>query len=79
MCSTELVEGGTTIFATRVGVQGGEDPWDALSCRLFFAKEPPIIGLFCGKCPTQIRHPMGLRHPVVRECVCACVLVKMCI
>ena len=30
-------------------LQGGEDPSDALSYRLFFAKEPPIIGLFCGK------------------------------
>jgi len=27
-------------------IQGGEDPWVALSCRLFFAKEPLIIGLF---------------------------------
>jgi len=48
-------------------------------CRSFFAKEPLIIGLFCGKWPIQIicekwfadvhliyaiRHPMGLRHPV---------------
>ena len=31
----------------RVGVQGGEDPQDALSCRSFSAKEPLIIGLFC--------------------------------
>ena len=30
-------------------VEGGEDPYDALSCRTFFAKEPLIIGLFCGK------------------------------
>jgi len=30
-------------------VQGGEDPYDALGCRSFFAKEPFIIGLFCGK------------------------------
>jgi len=30
-------------------VQGGEDPLDALSCRSFFAQEPLIIGLFCGK------------------------------
>jgi len=38
-------------------VQGGEDSWDALSCRSFFAKEPLIIGLFCGKWPMKIRHP----------------------
>ena len=25
---------------------------------------PQIIGLFCGKWPVKIRHPMGLRHPV---------------
>ena len=30
-------------------VQGGEDSKDALSCRSIFAKEPLIIGLFCGK------------------------------
>jgi len=30
-------------------LQGGEDPWDAISCRSFFAKEPLIIGLFFGK------------------------------
>jgi len=30
-------------------LQGGQDSQDALSCRSFFAKEPLIIGLFCGK------------------------------
>jgi len=35
-----------------------------LNCRSFFAKEPLIIGLFCEKWPTKIRHPMTLRHPV---------------
>jgi len=30
-------------------VQGDEAPYDALSCRLFFAKEPFIVGLFCGR------------------------------
>jgi len=30
----------------------------------FPAKEPLIIGLFCGKWPMKIRHPMTLRHPV---------------
>ena len=43
---------------------GGKDPQDALSCRSFFAKEPLIIGLFCGKWPMEIRHPMTLRHSV---------------
>jgi len=33
----------------RLGVQGGEDTYNALSCRSFFAKEPLIIGLLCGK------------------------------
>ena len=40
---------------------------EAFSCRLFFAKEPLIIGLFCGKWPIKIRNPMGLRHPVPRR------------
>jgi len=31
----------------------------------FFAKEPLIIGLFCGKWLIKISHPMRLRHPVV--------------
>ena len=30
-------------------VQGGEDSSNALSCRSFLAKEPIIIGFFCGK------------------------------
>ena len=50
-------------------LQGGEDPQDALSCRSFFAKEPLIIGLFCGKRPVKIRHSMGLRHPVMSNFV----------
>jgi len=45
-------------------IQGGEDPYGALRCRSFIAKEPQIIGLFCGKRSVKIRHPMGLRHPV---------------
>jgi len=31
----------------------------------FFAKEPLIIGLFCGKWTITTRPPMCLRHPVV--------------
>ena len=46
---------------------------DALSCRSFSAKQPRIIGLFCGKWPIKIRHPMGLRHHVLRMCVCVTV------
>ena len=34
--------------------------------RSFSTKEPPIIGLFCGKWPAKIRHPIGLRHPVMQ-------------
>jgi len=30
----------------------------AFSCRSLFAKEPLIVGLFCGKWPMNIRHPM---------------------
>jgi len=45
-------------------VQGGDDPLDALNCRSFFAQEPIIIGLFCGKWPVKMRHPMDLRHSV---------------
>ena len=46
-------------------IQGGKDPCDAISCRLFSAKEPLIIGLFCGKWPVKISRPMGLCHPVL--------------
>ena len=35
----------------------GEDTQDALNCRSVSANEPLIIGLFCGKCPTKIKHP----------------------
>jgi len=45
-------------------IQGGEDAQDTLSCRSFSAKRPLIIGLFCGKRPTKIKHLKGLRHPV---------------
>jgi len=43
-----------------------ENTW---SCSSFFAKEPLIMRLFCGKWPTKIRHSMGLHHPLVEiEC-----------
>jgi len=45
-------------------LKGGKDPYDALSCRSFSAKEPLIIGLICRKWPLKIRHPTSLRHPV---------------
>jgi len=35
--------------------QDGEDAQDALSCRTLSAKEPLIVGLFCGKWPIKIR------------------------
>ena len=35
-----------------------------MSCRSLSAKEPLIIGLFCGKWPVKMRHPMTPRHPV---------------
>jgi len=36
-------------FSESSVLQGGEDPQDALSRGSFSAKEPLIIGLFCGK------------------------------
>jgi len=45
-------------------IPGGEDAQDALSCRSLSAKEPLIIGLFCRKEPTKIRHPTYLCHPI---------------
>ena len=45
-------------------VHSGAESYDALSCRSFIAKEPQIMGLFCGKRPLKIWHPMTLRHPV---------------
>ena len=46
-------------------VQGGAESKDAFSCRRSFsAKEPLIIGHFCGKWPIQIRQPMTLHQPV---------------
>jgi len=38
---------------TKRKVQGGEDAWDASSCRSLPTKEPPIIGLFWGKWPER--------------------------
>jgi len=41
-----------------------DDTQYALNCTSFSAKEPLIIGLFCGKWSMKIRHPMALHHPV---------------
>jgi len=46
-------------------LQGGEDPYNALRFGSLFAKEPLIIGLFCGTWSIKKRHPMGLGHPVL--------------
>ena len=37
------------LFLAQPSVQGDEDSEDVLICRSFSAKEPLIIGLFCGK------------------------------
>ena len=63
-CSTRWVWPSPVTHSFTCVIQSGEDPQNALSCRSFFANEPLIIGLFCGKWPLRIRHPMGLRHPV---------------
>ena len=54
------------------GVQVGEDAQDAFSCRIFPAKEPLIIGLFCRKWPINIRHYMGLHHTVLDPLTWSC-------
>jgi len=46
---------------------GWRRPIGCLKLQVVFAKEPLIIGLFCGKWPIKIRHPMTLRHFV--QCV----------
>jgi len=51
-------------------VQGGEDAWDALNCRSLSAKEPIILGLFCGQWRIKIRHSMHIRpctFPIISE------------
>jgi len=55
-------------------VQGCEDPQDALSCRSFSAKEPLIIGLFCGKWPIcAVSHMFLLYHLSCRSPADVCV------
>jgi len=50
--------------AHAASLQGGEGAEDASNCTSLFAKKSPIIGLFCGKSPVQMRYPMHPRHPV---------------
>ena len=40
-------------------IESGPDAYDAFNCRSLFAKEPLVIGLFCGDWPIKIRHMMG--------------------
>jgi len=49
------------------------------------AQKPLITGLFCGKWPMKIRHPMPLRHPVLHvphrhesRLTCECVVSHIC-
>jgi len=62
--NTQRTEGGIYRYVWGGELQGGADPYDALICRLFFAKEPLILGHFCRKWPIKLRRPMGLHHPV---------------
>jgi len=47
---------------------GWRKPIGCLSCRSISAKKPLIIGLFCGKWPVNIRHPMTLRQHSTMSC-----------
>jgi len=58
--------------AINLCIGNGEDPQDAWSCRSFSAKEPLIIGLFCGQNPMEIKHLMGLCHSVMYKRVMSC-------
>ena len=44
---------------------GWRRPIGCLKLVSLSAKEPLIMGLFCGHWLLKIRHPMGLRHPVL--------------
>ena len=39
--------------------------WSVISSHSNLNREYTTLGLFCGKCPIQISHPMSLRHPVL--------------
>jgi len=55
---------GQFVFGKSEELQGSKDALNILICRSFSAKEPLIIGLFCGKWPMALRHPKDLRHPI---------------
>ena len=57
-------EWGMSHYKNESGMQGGEDPQDALSRKSFCAKKPLTIGLFCGKRPIKIRQTKTLHHRV---------------
>ena len=76
------------VNVVRTWIPVGEDAWDASNCKSLSAKEPLIVGLFCGKRPMKMRHPMGLCHQKqlkahwtrsVQACVCMCVCVCVCV
>ena len=46
------------------GLQGGEDPLDALSLQVIFRKRALYLVALLRKMTCNLRHPMGLRHPV---------------
>ena len=76
-------------------IKGGEDSEDALSCRSCSAKEPLIVGFFCGKRSMERRHSMALCHlvrnngdvartglPRIQDffvCVCVCLGACVCV
>ena len=43
---------------------------ECVSCWSLSAKEPLITGLFCGRWPIKIRHPMVLCYPAVSRLMC---------
>jgi len=53
------------LYPRILGIQGGKDAWDALSCTSLSAQEPRITGLSCRKRPVKIRHPVHYGHPVL--------------
>ena len=47
-------------------VQGGEDPKDALSLQAIFRKRALELVALLRKVTCNLRHPMGLRNPVLK-------------
>jgi len=52
-----------------VGVQGGEDPQDALSLHVIFLKRALKLVALLQKMTCNVRHPMGLRHFVTHHII----------